>query len=186
MVRIWAFLPLLFGMSFGGDLEIWNGIFYQQQGLYDDALFFYNKHLQVEPNDPGALFASGRCLFHKGDYRKAAEAFARTKQVLHDRRLAIDSSYLGLEYYSAKCRLELGDVDKRVVLGIQNSQDTLLAEALYLVSYAMDYLFFADMKKTKLQYSDEAVMRQYERVLSVYPEHAEAITRIMEIRAGGR
>ena len=46
----------------------------RKQKLYDEAIEYYQKGIELSPNDENLYFNSARALFEKGDHEKAKES----------------------------------------------------------------------------------------------------------------
>ncbi|MDG5814855.1 hypothetical protein QA601_07195 [Chitinispirillales bacterium ANBcel5] len=166
---------------YAGNPVIKNGNFYFEKGSYTEALYFYNEYLQDYPDDAGAIFKKGKCLFFQEQYKSALDTF-----YLASRLNTNQNELTGIDYYIAKSLFESGEIDKQIMLIIDNSKDTILAESHYLVAKVMDRYFFADTKKNKYAYDDETIIENYKKVLEIFPLHEGAKKRIQEIVKGKR
>ncbi len=186
MVKFVFTLLCAFGyIALNADVYLDNGNFYFENCKYEEAIQFYNKYLNINPNDALITFQKGKCLFQLGRYKDALNTFYLTKK-----KYANDTTIelpIGLNYYIAKSLFELKEYDdKRIILNIDNSNDTLLADAQYLVALYMDKYSFSDKDKKNYQYSNSSVLNRYEKVIKINPTHKEALKRIQEINDNKR
>jgi tetratricopeptide (TPR) repeat protein len=177
MVKLILLIMTLTCVVHAGDESVVNGNFYYENARYDDALFFYDKHLSKNPNDAKILFMKGKCLFFQKKYSNALTIFWQVESIVRAKKDPTAKPLYGIDYYIVRCLINTGKIDKRILLNIDNSPDKILAEARYLRAYATDSL---------LPHTDSYVVKQYEKVLDIYPQHKASRKRIKQIKKGLR
>ncbi|KMQ52416.1 hypothetical protein CHISP_0683 [Chitinispirillum alkaliphilum] len=124
-------------------------------------------------------------MFFLQQYSSALDSFYLASR-LQKKNNTDQFELTGIDYYIAKSLFRSGEIDKKVILIIENSTDTLLAESRYFMARVMDHYFFSDNQKTKYAYDDETIIEVYTKVLEIFPLHEGAKKRIQEIMEGKR
>ncbi len=128
------------------DVFLWLGDYYQRQNNFKQAREFYEKTLEVNPNDPIANFRLAQIYFQEKQY---SQAVARAKNALDN--FSEDDIYLRYDalILLAQCYRELGERDAFV--------DTIIEAIQFLPDHQRAYLLLIDHyeKKGQLQEAEQ-------------------------------
>jgi tetratricopeptide (TPR) repeat protein len=142
------------------------GRIYEIEGNSENALLYFNKALEMTPDDFDIILSMGKMMTRARDFKSALEIFKKSEDKVVNDSLAA--------YYYGKCLVNQGEYEKGLEI-LVNVEKSLSSEA--------DLKYYKGLALENLGRPNEAVI-EYRQALSIQENHLESLKRLAELLVG--